>query len=1008
MNNIKEIIKSQPIDATTKYFPKVLNYYNQKINYLIHISDIHIERNDLRKDEYQQVLKNLCDKIESFDLKNALICILGDITDFKGNISSQGTEMLINFLVNLSNLHPIILIPGNHDVSLNSPNATNLLSCFYNKLKTNNIIYYLNKTGVYQYNNILFAVTSVYDNILIKPDQIIKTNDDDKLVFLHHGFVYTEKIDVLRLLRKHDHIKLQDIEGYDFGLLGDIHQNLFLNDHIAYCSSLLQRNHGETYDGHGFILWHVNDKLGQFIEIPNDFGFIEYKFVDNKLVQSPKKIPKYSRVKVKHTNTNDNVIEKFIDNLKIDKKILSVVKENIFTFDNMKIKVSNKETIQKLDVMDSKNIMRILNNYLNKNDKLDRQTIKNVLKLHNKYYKKVDKIVYQAKNIKFLRIIFDGMFCYGDGNELDFTKYNLCGIIAPNHLGKSSIIDIICYVLFDKTVRTDRNNLHFMNVRKRYFYVELELTIDNNHYLIKRYCDKRRVESKTRSVDIFRLVDGKYKNVGLINYTDKNKYIQDLIGLTYEDFLFSVIMTQDTSTEILKVPNNKRKKIINNFLKIDFFDKIYEHVKKGINQKEALIKKSRIEIEEYKEEKDELENFKESKEQVEKKFNEINKNINNKKNQIEKMQDRIKHIDGINNISNIDEEISRLEKDLNDINKKIMKLDDDIKLNEKDIYSTICTDKDVEKLEAIVINKFIDKINVEKQTEELKKYKTNIEGNSDVKQYLINLMTNNIDGIKKKNDNMLELIKRKNNLEKNRLEKQNKLDIMNKNKIVISNNLKVKEKIKELKKTLNNYMEKKTQIEINLDIVKRKEINYEMIKKRLKKLYLNVKDTEEELRLLNIYLEATSPKGVKLYIFNMISQTLEDNMNNILRRFSDVQVKIKVDYSGHGNIDIIKCKNGDELTTSTTSSFENMSINLSFKIALNELSNNSSISFMILDEITSCIDSQNLEKVDRVFDYLKERYDSVLCVSHIDSIQDKFDDIIHIAVDKDGFSKLML
>ena len=74
-------------------------------------------------------------------------------------------------------------------------------------------------------------------------------------------------------------------------------------------------------------------------------------------------------------------------------------------------------------------------------------------------------------------------------------------------------------------------------------------------------------------------------------------------------------MTQDTSTEILKVTNNRRKQIINNFLKIDFFDKIYEHVKKSINENEKVLKNSRKEIEEYKEERDELQNFKQSKEQ---------------------------------------------------------------------------------------------------------------------------------------------------------------------------------------------------------------------------------------------------------------------------------------------------------------------------------------------------------------------------------------------------------
>ena len=44
---------------------------------------------------------------------------------------------------------------------------------------------------------------------------------------------------------------------------------------------------------------------------------------------------------------------------------------------------------------------------------------------------------------------FDNMFSYGKKNVIDFTKLNgVIGVVAPNHSGKSALIDVIAYTIF--------------------------------------------------------------------------------------------------------------------------------------------------------------------------------------------------------------------------------------------------------------------------------------------------------------------------------------------------------------------------------------------------------------------------------------------------------------------------------------------------------------------------------------------------------------------------------
>ena len=78
---------------------------------------------------------------------------------------------------------------------------------------------------------------------------------------------------------------------------------------------------------------------------------------------------------------------------------------------------------------------------------------------------------------KLIELKFSNLFCYGQDNVIDFRKYKgIVGIVAPNHMGKSAILDIILYCLYDKFPR--RGSIKdIVNNRSSWFKIELKFIL---------------------------------------------------------------------------------------------------------------------------------------------------------------------------------------------------------------------------------------------------------------------------------------------------------------------------------------------------------------------------------------------------------------------------------------------------------------------------------------------------------------------------------------------------
>ena len=152
-----------------------------KLKYIHHISDIQI-RNLKRHKEYNEVFERTYREIEKYK-DDAVVYIGGDIAHSKTDMSPELIKMLSDLFVNLADICPTILIAGNHDCNLNNLNRLDVLSPIVDNLKHPNLLYY-KKSGIYPYADVNFVVWDVWEDST-KYLQAKDVPGDNKILLFH-------------------------------------------------------------------------------------------------------------------------------------------------------------------------------------------------------------------------------------------------------------------------------------------------------------------------------------------------------------------------------------------------------------------------------------------------------------------------------------------------------------------------------------------------------------------------------------------------------------------------------------------------------------------------------------------------------------------------------------------------------------------------------------------------------------------------------------------------------
>ena len=138
----------------------------------------------------------------------------------------------------------------------------------------------------------------------------------------------------------------------------------------------------------------------------------------------------------------------------------------------------------------------------------------------------------------------------------------------------------------------------------------------------------------------------------------------------------------------------------------------------------------------------------------------------------------------------------------------------------------------------------------------------------------------------------------------------------------------------------------------------------------------------------------------------MISKALpaiENEVNNILSQLVDFTMTFDMDGKNINNYIVYDTDNTWPLDLS--SGMERFISSLAIRVGLINVSNLPRGNFLAIDEGFGTMDSENINSVENLFQYLKTQFQFTLIVSHIDSMRDAVDTLLEIKKEN-GYSSV--
>lgn len=732
------------------------------VRYLYHVSDIHI-RNSSRHSEYVTVFNRLYDMLTQEKSKwtsgeSGLIVLTGDIVHSKSQILPQLIIMLRDFLTNLSNIMPVIMIAGNHDLNLSNLDVPDTLSSILHKTHIQNL-HYLKNSGVYLWNNIRFGVMSVIDYPLIRAEQLGGVSEDaqggedgggedggggdgsgsewDRKVGLLHATIHGSRICTSSTPLTSDKYKAGDFEGYDCVLLGDIHLHQYMNAGrtIAYAGSLIQQSFGEQLMNHGYLRWDLDKGSSKLIHVPNDYGFVNLTMKNLEIgpidlysaIQSKSDIiPKKIHIKIRLLDSEHgslDIAEQFLKNLHLDTSyhieqelIIPYTPEDDATgfsggggagegagegaggVDGVDgaggVGGGVDQAIPSLSNLEYQR--RLIGEYLGE----DHEYVHDIQDLHDQFYRNLDSINqnqdgeggsandsgFNSYNWDILNMEFYNTFSFKGVNYIDFSNFGgIMGIIGPNFSGKSNILDILLFALFDHASRGERNDI--VTAGETEMYIKLVFKIGTGTFTIHRIGKVTDLRDSTKTKIDVRFFNTQRDLTGE-NRVQTNRIIQSYIG-SYDDFILTTLKLQQGGVgELINLPNSARKERLVDLMRLNILD---EYHTLGNNQ----LKDNKKAIDIYKKELDtipgdlagKLESVLDELIKSKTELNSIKRQIDDGSNELNKLNARVQDVDMslaekdiIEEIPDIDvKSIREMDSTLNKLNEKIAQLQSNLK-----------------------------------------------------------------------------------------------------------------------------------------------------------------------------------------------------------------------------------------------------------------------------------------------------------------------------------------
>ena len=552
---------------------------------IAHISDIHVRLLKYH-DEYERVFEDLYSKLHN--LRPDIIVNTGDTGHSKTQMSPELVGVVSRHFRKLSEIASLYIILGNHDLNLMNANRKDAITPIVESMNVKNV-HLLKKSGpvVVPHGSpgVTFWVFGIGDAENYPTPESWASEKSRINIGLFHGSINNCVTDSNWRMRQAEH-DVAIFSGLDYVLMGDIHKQQFMDPHrrIGYAGSLIQQNFGEDPEK-GFLVWDIESKDRHTVYPVHLSGSRKFYTVrlNDDLGFPPQKIEPESHVRVFPPKSLTLVEQKTVE--KTARKLFSTKNVLVLPPQNATVVASN---VPKGDVT-SGNIRklpeqeRLLRDWLSRNSVSDKLA-EMVVELNRSYHSSYDSQDEVARDVtwRLNKVAWSNMFNYGEDNCVDFENFaGLVGLFAENSRGKSSFIDIITEVLFDKVTKGITKNLHMINDNKEVATILADVTVDGQDYIIERTIDRikygqRKKEEKEwgkTTCNFYKVLpDGKRESLNGDLRPATEKQIRNMIG-TFDDFMLTSLTSQVNQLDIINCKETERKKILYKFFDLDLFER---------------------------------------------------------------------------------------------------------------------------------------------------------------------------------------------------------------------------------------------------------------------------------------------------------------------------------------------------------------------------------------------------------------------------------------------------
>ena len=1036
--------------------PNIVKVPFRKLKYIHHISDIQI-RNLKRHKEYEEVFERTYEEIRK-NKDNAVAYIGGDIAHSKTDMSPELVDQLSRLFKNLADIVPTIIIAGNHDCNLNNLSRLDVLTPIVNNLNHPNL-HYLKDSGAYKCADTTFVVWDCWtdEKDFITSDQV---DGDTKVVLFHGtvdraetdlGFnlpsdVHIDKfkgydLGLLGDIHKRQHLNKEETISYCGSLVQQNHGEGLSHGYLLWDVPKRESRYIEVPNDYGYYTLDIDSGVVPIVddmpkkarlrvrvantsptELKKALAIIHDKYgVQEMSVTRTDTIYNTDRVRgktiavgdINSTDVQFKLIKDFLDNNHhVTDEVLLKIK---------KINESLNQIIPEEDV------------YRNVNWKLKHFEFSNMFSYgeNNKVdFTKINGIVGMfAPNASGKSSLLDA---------LSFALFDTCSraFKAENVLNNKKK-DFFCKVNFE----IDGQEYYIERVAKkqRRGHVKVDVdfyTIDDTGEKVSMNGDQRRttdanIRKVIGSYDDFILtsLSSQIKNSVFIEKTQKEKktLLAQFMGLEVFDKLW-----QAASEEIKDV-----SAVLRDFKKNDWERELSEIKDKKVQYKEEKksLEKDKDELQTKKKWNESairaltkklrptdpsienLDNLKENKEMLTRTLSGIDSQLGESKIKVEKAKTLNEQLrtkvdyhteqkteENFSKIQRLETEKREAEFDLDKL-----KIEVQTKLEKIDKLGHLEYDEDCD---YCMKNPFtLDAIETKKSVDEDKKK---------VKKSLAKLddIINDIESLKHTRERKMDLDEAISKLQQVEvlINETNSTEtiLQEKRKNVLHQITATEEKIikyyeQEKDITYNQQVEteiSKTEVDLDdinneLDIltnqinnvfgeIKVVDTNRRTILNNIKK----VEDLEDKYEAYQYYLDAVKRDGVPYELITKALPTIEGEVNNILSQLVDFQMLFEMDGKNINNYIVYDDDNVWPLELS--SGMERFISSLAIRVGLINVSNLPRSNFLAIDEGWGTMDSDNLNSVYSLFQYLKSQFQFTLIVSHIDSMRDAVDTLLEI------------